>query len=183
AQFDEWDLNVNSQLPTNYLNAHTNVIWFTGGSYPGPLLPYETQLSGYLDGGGHLFLDGWDILDQAAGTTAFGHDYLHVDWDGTEAQNDKATASVTGVTGNPVSDGIGTVPLDLSVYGGAQFSDRLTLLDPAASAFVDTSDATDGLSLDTGTYKVVFLVFPFEEFGTATNRAYLASRVLPFFGP
>src|SRR4029079_19025626 len=140
AQFDEWDLNVNSQLPTNYLNAHTNVIWFTGGSYPGPLLPYETQLSGYLDGGGHLFLDGWDILDQAAGTTAFVHDYLHVDWDGTEVQNDKATDAVHSVTGNPVTDGIGSVPIDHSVLSAA-FEDQITPIAPATAAFTD--DASD----------------------------------------
>ena len=61
---------------------------------------------------------GQDILDQAAGTTPFVHDYLHITWDGTETQNDKATDSVHGVTGNPVTDGIGTVPLDHSVLGG-----------------------------------------------------------------
>ena len=27
-------------------------------------------------------MSGQDILDQAAGTTAFVHDYLHIDWDG-----------------------------------------------------------------------------------------------------
>ena len=37
-------------------------------------------------------MSGQDILDQAAGTTAFVHDYLHVTWDGSEVQNDKATA-------------------------------------------------------------------------------------------
>ena len=35
-------------------------------------------------------MSGQDILDQAAGTTDFVHDYLHIDWDGTEIQNDKA---------------------------------------------------------------------------------------------
>ena len=33
------------------------------------------------------------------GTTTFVHDYLHITWDGTETQNDKATANVTGVAG------------------------------------------------------------------------------------
>ena len=36
-------------------------------------------------------MSGQDILDQAAGTTAFVHDYLHITWDGTETQNDKST--------------------------------------------------------------------------------------------
>ena len=60
-------------------------------------------------------MSGQDILDQAAGTTAFVQDYLHIDWDGTEVQNDKATDAVHSVDGNPVTDGIGAVPLDHSV--------------------------------------------------------------------
>ena len=45
-------------------------------------------------------MSGQDILDQAAGTTPFVHDYLHITWDGTETQNDKAT------TTSPVSPAI-----------------------------------------------------------------------------
>ena len=89
-------------------------------------------------------MSGQDILDQAAGTTAFVHDYLHIDWDGSEVQNDKPTDTVTGVTGNPVTDGIGTVPLDHSVLDGATFEDQITPIDPATAAFTDDSGATDG---------------------------------------
>jgi uncharacterized repeat protein (TIGR01451 family) len=181
--FNFWDLNVDKKLPQHFLAAHKNVVWFTGTSYPGPLLPYEAQLKAFLDGGGRLFVSGWDILDQAAGTTAFVHDYLHVAWDGTEAQNDKSTANVHGVGASAISNGIGTVPLDLSVLDGAEFSDQLTLVAPASAAFTDDSAATDGLSVDTGTYKVVFLAFPFEEYGTAAQKADLMTRVLTFFGP
>ena len=93
--FSYWDLAVDQNLPQRYLNAHKNVVWFTGRRYPGPILPYEQRLKAYLDRGGRLFMSGQDILDQAAGTTAFVHDYLHINWDGTETQNDKATATCT----------------------------------------------------------------------------------------
>ena len=95
--FDTWDLGTDPVLPSGYLQAHANVVWFTGNSYPAPLGPYETELAAFLDGGGHLFMSGQDILDQAAGTTAFVHDYLHIHWDGTEAQNDKGTGHVTAL--------------------------------------------------------------------------------------
>jgi hypothetical protein len=180
--FSFWDLSVDQNLPQNYLNAHKNVVWFTGARFPGPLLPYEARLKAFLDQHGRLFVSGQDILDQAAGTTAFVHDYLHVAWDGTEAQNDMPTASVSGVTGNPVTNGVGTVPLDLSVLGGAQFSDETTPVAPATPAFTDDSSQPDGVSVDTGTYKVVFIAFPFEEFGTAAQKADLITRVLTFFG-
>ena len=131
--FDTWDLGTEPVLPSGYLQAHANVVWFTGNSYPAPLGPYETELTAFLDGGGHLFMSGQDILDQGAGTTAFVHDYLHIQWDGTEAQNDKGTGHVTSVAGNPVTDGIGTVPLDHSVLG-AEFEDRITPINGALPA-------------------------------------------------
>jgi photosystem II stability/assembly factor-like uncharacterized protein len=184
-----WDLAANNnQLPLSFLLAYKHVVWFTGSSYPGPLLPYESELKTFLDGGGHLFMSGQDILDQAAGTTAFVHDYLHVTWDGTEAQNDKSTATVTGVAGNPVTNGIGTVPLDQTVLTDAfkGFMDEITPNGTAQGAFTtDRSTATapvyDALTYS-GTYKVIFLAFPAEEYGTATQKADLFTRLKTFFG-
>jgi len=176
-----WDLGADPNLPTQYLNAFDDVVWFTGNAYPGPILPYETQLAGYLDGGGRLFLSGQDILDQAAGQTAFVRDYLHVDWDGTEAQNDIVTTSVNGVPGS-LTDGIGTVPLDLSVLG-AGFMDQVTPIAPATPIFTDATAEADALSVDTGGYQVVFLAFPFEAYGTAAQKGDLMSRVFTAFGP
>lgn len=157
------------------------MVWFTGSSYPGPLLPYEGELKTFLDGGGHLFMSGQDILDQAAGTTAFVHDYLHINWDGSEAQNDKATTAVHGVAGNPVTDGIGAVPLDHSVLG-ANFEDQITPIAPATAAFTDDTTAPDALTVADAGYKVIFLAFPLEAYGTATQKADLVQRALTYFG-
>ena len=52
VSFAVWDLAANPSLPAGYLAAHANVIWFTGNSYPGPILPYEAELKAFLDGGG-----------------------------------------------------------------------------------------------------------------------------------
>ena len=124
-----WDLSTNAKLPLNYLLAFKNVVWFTGNAYPGPITPYEEELTAFLNAHGRLFMSGQDILDQAAGTTAFVHDYLHIDWDGTEGQNDKATDSVTAVAGT-LTAGLGTVGLDHSVLGAA-FEDQITPIAPA----------------------------------------------------
>ncbi len=180
--FSYWDLAKASSLPQHFLNAFKHVVWFTGRSYPGPLLPYESELAAYLDQGGHLFVSGDDLLDQAAGTTAFVHNYLHVDWDGTERQNDKGTLNVHGVTGSAVSDGIGTVPLNLDVLEGDEFSDEITPVAPATPAFTDDAGQTDGLTVDSGTYKVVFLAFPFEEYGSPAQKADFITRMLAYFG-
>ena len=178
--FSTWDLAEDPDIPARYLTAFKNVVWFTGNSYPGPLLPYETRLKGFLDGGGHLFVSGQDLLDQGAGTTDFVHDYLHVSWDGTEAQNDKPTSAVRGVAGSPVTDGIGAVALNHSVLQ-ATFEDQVTPNGGATPAFTDDSGAADALSF-AGGYKVVFLAFPMEAYGTAAQRADLVGRVMAFFG-
>lgn len=192
VSFDTWDLNANPSLPAKYIAAFKHIVWFTGTSYPGPIVPYEAELKAYLDGGGHLFLSGQDILDQAAGTTPFVQNYLHVSWDGTENQNDRPTATVTGVAGNPVTNGIGTVPLNTSVLG-APFMDQITPNGGALTAFLDDGssdnpphvgpqpDALTYFSGTAGTYKVVFLAFPFEEYGAAADKTDLMKRVMSFF--
>ncbi|MEP6469343.1 MAG: hypothetical protein ABJC24_06185 [Chloroflexota bacterium] len=180
--FNTWDLRTDPEIPSAFLNSYTNVVWFTGNSYPGPIVPYEDQLATFLDGGGRLFMSGQDILDQEAGTTAFVHDYLHIDWDGSEAQNDKATDFVNGITGNPVTDGIGAVALDHDILG-AEFEDQITPIGPAVAAFTDDAGEPNALNVDAGTYKVVFLAFPMEAYGDAAAKADLVSRVFDYFAP
>jgi uncharacterized repeat protein (TIGR01451 family) len=180
VQSTVWDLSKDPNLPVDYMKAFKTIVWFTGNSYPGPLLSYEARLQSYLDGGGHLLVSGQDILDQGAGTTDFVRNYLHIDWDGTERQNDKATAAVHGVTGT-LSDGVGAVTLDHSVLQ-ANFEDEITPNGGASSIFTDDAGQPDGLAFANSTYKVVFLAFPMEAYGSATQRADLMGRVLGYFG-
>ena len=87
-----------------------------------------------------------------------------------------------GVAGNPVTDGIGAVPLDHSVLG-ANFEDQITPIAPATPAFTDDAPpTTDALTVADGPYKVVFLAFPFEAYGTAAQKADLMTRTLNWFG-
>jgi uncharacterized repeat protein (TIGR01451 family) len=181
SDYGTWDIAADTALPPGYIAAHKYVVWFTGNSYPAPITKYEDGLQALLDGGGHLFMSGQDILDQGAGTTDFVHDYLHITWDGTETQNDKATATVTGVTGDPIGNGLGTKPLDHSVLGAA-FEDRITPNGTASAAFQDDTAQTDGLSYTDGTgYQVVFLAFPLEAYGSAADKSALMSKVVTFF--
>jgi uncharacterized repeat protein (TIGR01451 family) len=192
ASYDIWDLAVDPALPLSYMTAHQDIIWFTGQSYPDPLGAYEDRLAAFLDNGGRLFLSGQDILDQAAGTAPFVSDYLHENWDGTESHNDIGTDSVSGVVTNPVTSGIGNLALNFGDLGYDDFADALDLINPALPAFTGTyasptvnvpQGTPDGLSVDTGTYKVVFLAFPFEVMGDASDQADVMGRVLDFFGP
>lgn len=176
-----WDLSENPDLPSSYLNKHVNVIWFTGNADSAPLSAYDTKLTSYLDLGGRLMMSGQDILDGSAGTSTFVHDYLHIDWDGTEVQNDKATTAVQSVDGNAVTDGIGSVPIDHSVLNTA-FEDQITPISPGDAAFVDDDSKTDALTVNASGYKVLFLAFPFEAYGNASQKADLINRALSWFG-
>ncbi|MGZ6753669.1 MAG: hypothetical protein ACXVEJ_09430 [Nocardioides sp.] len=180
VDYSVWDLGEKPNLPESYLTAHTKVVWFTGNSYPAPLAPYENELTSFLQGGGALLMSGQDILDQSAGTSDFVHDYLHIDWDGSESQNDQATQDVHGVPANPVTAGIGAIPLDHSVLN-ATFEDQVTPIDGAEAAFTDDSAQPDALTF-AGDYKVAFLAFPFEAYGTSADKADLMGRVFTFFG-
>jgi len=174
------DLAVDPDLPQSYLTAHKNVVWWTGNSYPAPITPYESELKAFLDGGGRLMLSGQDLLDQAAGTTSFVKDYLHVNWDGSEAQNDKATTTVTGVGGNPVTNGLPATVLDHSLLD-ANYEDRITPVIPGTAAFTDSTGAADALTVAAGSYKVFFAAFPVEAYGTAANQADLVNRTFTWF--
>ena len=178
---DTWDLNANPTLPIKYMEAFKNIVWFTGTSYPGPILPYEKSLTAYLNNGGHLMLSGQDLLDQAAGTTDFVKNYLHVSWDGSERQNDIPTSQFHSVdSAGSLSNGIGAVNVNPPANWGAPFMDEVTPNGTATAIFTDDKSQPDGLSFS-GTYKVVFLAFGFEEYGTAADKSTFMSRVITFF--
>ncbi len=127
-------------------------------------------------------MSGMDILDQSAGTTAFVKNYLHIDWDGTDAQNDIGTASVTAVVTNTVMTGLGTYTMDYASVGLNDYSDEITPVSPAIPAFMDDSNMPDALTVSAGNYKVMFLAFPFEAMGTAQDRAEVLMHAMNYFG-
>jgi len=181
--FQVWDLKSDgATLPQAFLLDFKSVVWYTGNAYPDPIGPYESELETFLDGGGHLLMSGQDILDQAAGQASFFSDYVHITWDGTEAQNDKATDDVHGV-GGTLTDGIGAIPLDHSILN-AEFEDEITPNSTAQAIFTDDASQPDALSYsDISGYKVVFLAFPLEAYGTAADKADLVQKAYGFFGP
>jgi uncharacterized repeat protein (TIGR01451 family) len=181
--FQVWDLKSDgATLPQAFLLDFKNVVWYTGNSYPDPIGPYEPELEAFLNGGGRLLMSGQDILDQAAGTAPFFSDYVHISWDGSEVQNDKATTAVHSVSGT-LTDGIGEITLDHSILN-ADFEDEITPNGTAQAIFTDDASQPDALSYSDSTgYKVVFLAFPLEAYGTAADKANLVQKAFGFFGP
>ena len=62
----------------------------------------------------------------------------------------------------------------------ASYEDDITPIAPATPAFTDDAAAPDALTVTSNAYKVVFLAFPFEAYGTATDKADLMHRALAY---
>ena len=126
-------------------------------------------------------MSGQDILDQAAGTTPFVHDYLHITWDGTETQNDKADRDRPRRRGQPCHDGhrhrSARPQRPRRGVRGPDHAERHGDWRRSPT----TPPQHDALSYS-GTYKVVFLAFPLEAYGTAAQKADLINRTFTFFG-
>jgi uncharacterized repeat protein (TIGR01451 family) len=189
VHYDVIDLATDA-LPDGYLTGYNEVYWFAGTSWPSPLAPYETGLKTYLDGGGKLFMSGLDILDQSAGNTPFASTYLHIDWNNA-TDNDLPTAAAHAVAGTPIG---GATAADFPITVATDSSDpycacldELTPTAPAEAQFTADDTRPNGLAVtdtspNTGTsYRVVFLAFPLERTGTATDQADIVSRVESYF--
>ncbi len=156
--YDYWNVVTQGPPDPAALAAHEMVIWFTGTG-PSPfatLTPRdEAALAGYLDGSGNLLFSSQDYLYDV-GPTYFGTVYLHI----KDYTDDIATTTnIQGVTGNPVGDGIPSLPL----VPPTPFTDQIIPLQPAIPAFESLpGPLTSGITYDSGTSKVLFLAWPFE---------------------
>jgi hypothetical protein len=141
----------------------------------------EANLAAFLDGKGKLFLASAGFLSSRGGASPFMTDYLEI----TSWTNDTGGNPVIGVAGDPISDG---VSLDLSggpVPLGA--SDSFVQHNPADTIFTAAGAGVKGLKVYTDTYRLVFLVFPFENVSTVAanpnNQNTLIARVMDWFDP
>ena len=156
------------------------VIWNIGFDFSGTLSPAdESQLSAYLDAGGNLFLSSQDVLWEI-GLTSFMQNYMHV----SQYSNDLKNPSVTGVSGDPISQG-----MDLNlVYTFTDYSDDI--IPDASAAAIFTNDRSKPCALrypagGTSSYKVVFFAFPFEAISPVAadpnNQATVMRRIVEWF--
>jgi hypothetical protein len=156
VSYHVWDVTLDGGPPTGTLTSYDTVIWFTGSDADATLdADDEAALSGFLDGGGKLFLSSQHYFYDVGFVNTFMQDVLHV----SAVQNDVGASSVEGVAGNAVGDGLG--PYALTSL--AEYADRLTPGTPGGqSAFVNESDSTVAVSYADGSSCTLFAAFPFE---------------------
>ena len=193
--YDVWDVSAVGYSPsTSDLSEYQVIVWNTGDEYSfetsGLTADEQASLSGYLDGGGSLFLSGQDVLYNQV-SWEFQSNYLHV----VAYGNDEEVYRATGVSGDPISDGM---DLSLSVPSGyeANYADTLLPDSLAAGIFSATETgfyggtyqyaATRYPANEPGPFKVVFFAFPFEAISTTAadpnNQVYVMANVIDWLG-
>jgi len=94
---------------------------------------------------------------------------------------------LTGVFGDPISDGINLVIQGASGAGNANSEDRISAIGGASTVFTYTNaTGTSALRYDSGTFRVVYFAFPFEAIhgsGAFASRDTVMDRVLSWLCP
>jgi subtilisin family serine protease len=174
-----------------------SVVWLTGDDYTTTLTSADqAELAAFLDGGGRLFISGQDIGYDIK-DAAFYSNYLHAAY----VQDDVKLGGVLG-TANPVGFGFAfnikggdgannqAYPSEIDPLGIASIAFEYDPTVPEAAATANgnvkgdvesegiTSSGTAGLTVDDGTYKLVYFAFGFEAVDNMTDRGNLMGRIL-----
>ena len=165
---------------------HTALFWILGEeSSLGETLNSAEQnaLNTYLNAGGKLFISGaeiaWDLdyLGSAA-DQAFYHDTLFTGY----AADDANTYVANGVAGSPLANISG---LEFDDGTGetyqVEFADVLTPLSTANSCLQYLGNQSACTYVDTGTYQVIHLGFPFETTTSELIRNDLMAETMNYF--
>ncbi len=182
AAYEHFDPVDQGSPTTEYLQKFDKVIWATGVA--GGLPEEETDaLSSYLDSGGKLLITGQDVgwdLNERQGPAGddFYHNYLHAIY----LEDDSGYRNLTGVEGDPVSDG-----LIFSLGGGTgslaqEYPSRIAALEGAEPILHYAPGLVGGLRY-AGDYRLVYLAFGLESINSAENRAKVMERCLAWLGP
>ena len=174
--YEVWDTVTQGDPVYSDLAPYDAVVWFTGYDWQTPFTPYnETEVAAYLDAGGNLLLSSQEY-HYAYGLTPFLQGYLGVD----NITDDVVELDPVGNTGNPIGDGLGPYtmvrPDDWAAYwptAGYEgpYDDVANPIIGAESPFrYNASAQNNSTNLDAGTFKTIYLAFPFEWIDTVEER-------------
>ncbi len=157
-----------TNLSLEKLNQYTAVFWICEWTFPSLDEADRTLLGSFLDGGGRLFISGqdlgWDLAGPGSDTNeyhdsdgqslVFFNNYLKADFQADGA----ATSSLTGVSDDPIGDGISFSTYQDKRDGNQQFPDEITPLSSAVSVFNYPNGNSGAIRFDE-LYKLVYFSF------------------------
>ncbi len=145
----------------------------------------QPLVSSYLDGGGNLFVSGaeiaWDLdYYGSSSDQAFYNGYLKADYVGDDANTFQAQG-----TGGSILSAVPTFNFGTGV-GHAyyiEYADRLGPLGGSSACLTYVGGTADTAAIQyAGTYKLVYLGFPFETIVEQSAREAIMAAALEFFG-
>ncbi|MFC1683277.1 FlgD immunoglobulin-like domain containing protein [Candidatus Zixiibacteriota bacterium] len=174
------------------------VVWFTGEAAPVLTEEDRQAISGYLNGGGRLFISGQDIAYALNDSSSGESDASTVDWFGdtflTEyISNDSENLVLEGLDGHAIADG-----LTISISGGDGANNQVSPDIVYPFGGIEWIPLPEPLFIYAGTwepgacllnqfhvgYRIVYFAFGFEAIDNAADRALLMERILNYFeGP
>ncbi len=174
-----WDADSLGRPGAVQLNSYWAVLWTTAdGSASYISSGDEQDMMTYLDHGGNLFISSMDFLTSRGTPTTFITDYLHIDsW-----ADDVGGAVMTGVSGDPISDGMNLTLLstDFPPAGVDTFATT-----GADQVFTAQGGGDTALKIEESSHKVAFFAYPFETVPTSgpdpDNQNTLMARIIEWF--
>ena len=188
--FDVWDTSTqeitNSPQHADEPDAATMsnyqmVVWFSGDSAGGSANPKagpsesaETSLSQYLNAGGCFFLSSEEYFSDRGGVLSpFMSGVL-----GVQSMNNNV--NMTNVTANGIFNGVGSLTLQYPA-GLSNLSDRVVPnTSIGAQVAFSGNQGNAAISRDSGTYRTVFLGFPFEAIPTQAKRREVLQKAIDY---
>jgi len=184
--FDYFDVGIFGSPPLWYLQTHDVLIWFTGADFSTTLsVEDENNLMQYLDQGRKLFLSSqdyvWDLKLDGRYPSTFLRTYLRTQNEG----EDTGVNILSGVTGNPVGNGLGPINMCWAPPASCELVDYADWIEKdLLSEYAFYNENLENVAITySGSYEVVFFAFMFEGIGTPDERRQVMESVLEFLGP
>ncbi|MBN2092007.1 S8 family serine peptidase [candidate division KSB1 bacterium] len=179
--FEHWE-HVQKGTPNN-LNSFSTVIWNCEWSFPSLEPADYNALQQYLNAGGNLFISGqdigWDLNatdseDRTAASQAFYENYLHAKF----ITDQSAYSDVSGVTGDPISDGLNINIFQPDREPDNQYPDEIKPINGGISIF-NFANSNSGAVRYAGDYRVVNFSFGgFEAITNSETRNIVMERII-----
>jgi uncharacterized repeat protein (TIGR01451 family) len=174
--YDTWSVAASGSPSASTLAGYERVIWLTGDDYVSTLTAADqANLSGYLDGGGRLFLSG-QLIGVDIQNTSFYSTYLHADWN-TEGESGYDLTGVGYLNG-----------VNINLQGGDGAGNQLYRSDVSpldgAEAVLNYAPPylAGGVAYHDEIYGMVYFSFGFEGIDNAADRTEVMGRTLDFLG-
>jgi len=186
ASFDTCD---NDEVgSTVHLSDYPVVVWLLGEESTDDetfSIAEQALVASYLDAGGNLFVSGaeiaWDLdYRGTASDQAFYNNYLKADYVGDDADTLQAQGTAESILAAVPTFNFGT-GVGHAYY--IEYADQLGPLGGALACLTYVGGTADTAAIQyAGTYKLVYLGFPFETIVEQSAREQIMAAALDFFG-